>query len=157
MRTDYCGTDGTCGGEGAGCNTQATFSPGQAGIACDNASCKSIVTRFDQHRADHPLLTLQSHAQRPAEMSDSACQKTKSRSRQSTIPMTRPSLPLLRKPLPAAQSVDWAMLPMHTAITRSAAPISAEHSLVTLPRSTFELPSTTARVGGPQFFLAFLS
>jgi len=39
---NYCGSDGTCGGEGAGCNTQATFSPGQTGIACgDGFSCSS--------------------------------------------------------------------------------------------------------------------
>jgi hypothetical protein len=43
IQTDYCGTDGTCGGEGAGCNTQAAFLPGQAGIACDSEACKPFI------------------------------------------------------------------------------------------------------------------
>lgn len=34
---NYCGTDGMCGGEGAGCNTQLDFVPGQPFIACDNS------------------------------------------------------------------------------------------------------------------------
>jgi len=41
---NYCGTDGTCGGEGAGCNTQAAFLPGQAGIACDSEAFACTAT-----------------------------------------------------------------------------------------------------------------
>lgn len=35
----FTGTDGTCGGAGAGCNTQSTFEAGQTGIAC-GADCE---------------------------------------------------------------------------------------------------------------------